>query len=219
MSFTFRSKTYEHSSIPSLARRSFRGSCWLAPVLVLGLLLGGPAGQVSAGTFEFDMVPSGCLPSATGHVTVETKGKGQVEKMVVQVSGLPKKTGFDLFVIQKPGAPFGMGWYQSDLQTDANGEGHVTVRGRFNGETFIVGNGAAGVPAPTPHGDLDAGVNPTTKPVHMYHLGLWFDSPTDGAAAGCPGGPTNFNGDHSAGVQVLNTSNFPDLAGPLSQVQ
>jgi hypothetical protein len=29
---------------------------------------------------------------------------------------------------------------------------------------------------------------------------------------------TPFNGDHTAGVQVLNTSNFPDLAGPLRQL-
>jgi hypothetical protein len=53
----------------------------------------------------------------------------------------------------------------------------------------------------------------------MYHLGLWFNSPDDGAAAGCPGGPTPFNGDHTAGIQVLNTHNFPDLEGPLSNLQ
>ena len=223
MSFMLRFRTSEHSSIPSLARRSFRGCLWLAlaPLLVLGLLLGDPAGQVSAAgdKTEFDMVPSGCLQSATGDVKVETKHNGQVEEMDVHVSGLPPNTGFDFFVIQKPGAPFGMSWYQSDLQTDEHGKGHVKVIGRFNIETFIVGNGAVGVPAPTPHGNLDANVNPTTKPIHMYHLGLWFNSPTDGAAAGCPGGPTPFNGDHTAGVQVLNTSNFPDLAGPLSQIQ
>ena len=221
MSFMLRSRTYEYPSIPSLTRRSFRGCCLLAPVLVLGLLLGGPAGQVSAGEdkIEFDMMPSGCLQTATGHVKVETKHNGQVEEMDVHVSELPPNTGFDFFVIQKPGAPFGMSWYQSDLQTDEHGKGHVKVIGRFNIETFIVGNGAVGVPAPTPHGNLDANVNPTTKPIHMYHLGLWFNSPTDGAAAGCPGGPTPFNGDHTAGVQVLNTSNFPDLAGPLSQIQ
>lgn len=221
MAAMLRFRTHEHSSIPSLARGAFRGCCWLAPVLVLGLLLGSPVGQASAGgdKIEFDLVPSGCLASATGHVKVETKQKGQVEQMDVHVSGLPPNTGFDLFVIQKPGAPFGMSWYQSDLQTNHEGKGHVKVVGRFNIETFIVGNGATGVPAPTPHDGLDADTNPTTKPVHMYHLGLWFDSPDDGAAAGCPGGPTPFNGTHTAGVQVLNTSNFPDLAGPLSQLQ
>jgi hypothetical protein len=37
-------------------------------------------------------------------------------------------------------------------------------------------------------------------------------------AAGCPGATTPFNGDHTAGVQVLNTSNFPDDQGPLRQL-
>jgi hypothetical protein len=53
----------------------------------------------------------------------------------------------------------------------------------------------------------------------MYHLGLWFNSPTDAAAAGCPNTVTPFNGEHNAGVQALSTRNFPDQAGPLSQIQ
>jgi hypothetical protein len=56
---------------------------------------------------------------------------------------------------------------------------------------------------------------PATAPVHTYHLGLWFNSPADAVAAGCPGATTPFNGDHTAGVQVLNTSNFPNDQGPL----
>jgi hypothetical protein len=51
----------------------------------------------------------------------------------------------------------------------------------------------------------------------MYHLGLWFDSPNDAQQAGCPA--TVFNGGHNAGIQVLNTSNFTDDAGPLFSVQ
>ena len=110
MAFMLCFRTYERSSIPSLACKSIKGCCRLAPVLLLGLLLGGPVEQVSAGPnkIEFDMVPSGCLQSATGHVKVQTKQDGQVEEMNVEVSGLPPNTGFDFFVIQKPGAPFGM---------------------------------------------------------------------------------------------------------------
>jgi hypothetical protein len=52
----------------------------------------------------------------------------------------------------------------------------------------------------------------------MYHLGLWFNSPDDAKNAGCPSTVTPFNGEHNAGVQVLNTSNFPDLQGPLVNV-
>ena len=60
----------------------------------------------------------------------------------------------------------------------------------------------------------DVGQNPATFPV-QYHLGLWFNDPKDAVKAGCPGTVTPFNGEHNAGIQVLNTSNFPDLQGPL----
>jgi len=61
--------------------------------------------------------------------------------------------------------------------------------------------------------------NPATPPVHTYHLGLWFSDPADAAAAGCPGTVTPFEGNHQAGIQVFNTSNFGTEAatGPLSQ--
>jgi hypothetical protein len=199
-------------------------SSWARASLLalIALLLGGLSGPAAAGPpkIEFDMVrngglPAACVPDAIGHVKIESKEGA--EEMHVKVEGLPPNTGFDLFVIQKPGGPFGMSWYQGDIQTDKHGKGHLKVVGRFNIETFIVAPGM--VPAPQTHPGVDAMTNPTTAPVHTYHLGLWFDSPADGASAGCPGGPTPFNGDHTAGIQLLNTSNFPDLAGPLSQLQ
>jgi hypothetical protein len=158
-------------------------------------------------------VPSGCLASARGHVRVTSKG--DVEVMDVDVEGLPPKTNFDFFVIQVPHAPFGMSWYQGDIETNGDGRGHGQFVGRFNIETFIVAPGSQ--PAPVVHA-ADASSNPTTAPIHTYHLGLWFNSPNDAATAGCPATVTPFNGDHTAGVQVLNTSNFPDLAGPLHQL-
>jgi hypothetical protein len=158
-------------------------------------------------------VASKCLPNATATVTIKPRASAEV--MDVKVSGLPPKTDFDLFVIQKPGAPFGMAWYQGDIETNEDGEGHGRFIGRFNEETFIVAQGS--VPAPVVHNFAfpDASTNPVTNPVHMFHLGLWFDSPTDAANAGCPADVTPFNGDHNAGIQVLNTSNFSDLQGPL----
>jgi hypothetical protein len=86
----------------------------------------------------------------------------------------------------------------------------------FNRETFIVAPGAA--PAPKVFPD-DATTNPATPPVQLYHLGLWFNAPADAAKAGCPATVTPFNGEHNAGIQVLNTSNFQDGAGPLSALQ
>lgn len=169
----------------------------------------------------FKMVVSagaaGCVPGAHGRVTVTSLGP--VENMHVEVFGLPPNTGFDFFVIQVPTAPFGMSWYQGDIDTDAKGTGVGDFIGRFSLETFIVAPGVA--PAPTPFRAPpfpDANSNPATAPVQMYHLGLWFDSPAAAAAAGCANTVTPFNGTHKAGIQVLNTANFPLLGGPLSRL-
>jgi hypothetical protein len=173
---------------------------------------------------SFDMVPTNaairaCLPDAEGDVTV--RSEGAVERMTVHVSGLPPNTEFDFFVIQIPHSPFGLSWYQGDIETNRHGNGRQEFLGRFNIETFIVAPGLISSPAPVVHNQQpfpDADHNPVTNPVHTYHLGLWFNSPIDAANAGCPNGVTPFNGDHTAGVQVLNTSNFPDLDGPLRQL-
>ena len=170
------------------------------------------------GVLRFDMVPTseGCLSGASGRATVFNVGGTEV--MRVTVRGLPPDTEFDLFLTQVPGFPFGLSWYQGDIETNSRGVGTGVFRGRFNIETFIVAVGQP-VAAPFVHDDIegfpDAFENPVTAPVHTFHLGLWFDSPDDAVAAGCPGAVTPFNGEHNAGVQVLNTSQFPDLAGPL----
>lgn len=163
------------------------------------------------------VVASRCLPNATARVAIQRGGP--VEVMDVNVAGLPSNTEFDFFVIQKPGAPFGMAWYQGDIETDQNGEGHARFIGRFNEETFIVAQGA--VPAPLVHNNAfpDASPNPVTNPIHTFHLGLWFNSSLDASKAGCPADVTPFNGEHNAGIQVFNTSNFPDLQGPLFLVK
>jgi hypothetical protein len=98
--------------------------------------------------FEFPMVVSGgakaCLPKANGRVTIHSTGP--VEIMHVLVTDLPPNTDFDFFVIQVPAAPFGMSWYQGDIETDKHGNGHATFIGRFSIETFMVAPGTA--PAP-----------------------------------------------------------------------
>lgn len=160
---------------------------------------------------------AGCVPGARGHVTISPLGP--VENMHVEVFGLPPNAGFDLFVIQVPTAPFGMAWYQGDIQTDSRGTGVGDFVGRFSIETFIVAPGVTA--APTPHRVPpfpDANTNPPTPPVHTYHLGLWFDSAAAAVAAGCANTVTPFNGTHTAGIQVLNTANFPLLRGPLRRL-
>jgi hypothetical protein len=148
---------------------------------------------------------SACLPNASGHVTITSGALNDV--MTVTISGMPKGTGFDLFVIQQPGAPFGVSWYQTDIHANSNGTGSATVRGVFDKETFSVSPGGTTTFAPT----------------HQYHLGLWFNSPQVPFNLGCEPGATSpvitpFNGNQHAGIQVLNTAQFPVNAGPLSHV-
>jgi hypothetical protein len=167
---------------------------------------------------SFEMVVSAgarnCLPDAKAEVNIVSTDTA--EDMFIHATGLPPNTDFDFFVIQIPTAPFGLSWYQGDVKTNHKGEAVQHFRGRFNIETFIFAQGPA--PAPLVFNDPpfpDAATNPTTNPVQTYHLGLWFDSHQDAQNNGCPATVTPFNGEHNAGIQVLNTSNFPIGAGPL----
>jgi hypothetical protein len=192
--------------------------------MVGAVLLSGTvtAGAVAATTrASFKMVVSGgaatCLPHASANVTI--RSLGPVEVMDVDVEGLPPKTDFDFFVIQAPTAPFGVSWYQGDIETNGNGKGHETFIGRFSVETFAVSPGP--VVPPQVHTDgmfPDATEGVSFRPIHTYHLGLWFNSPVDAGNAGCPTAETPFNGEHTAGIQVLNTNNFPLEDGPLRQI-
>jgi hypothetical protein len=184
------------------------------------------AGNQGEDEFKFEMVRnpglnpafSHFLPNAHGRVKIESVGP--VEIMDVKVFGLPPNTDFDFFVIQVPKAPFGLAWYQGDIETNRFGVGHQVFIGRFSIETFIVAT-APPAPAPTPFDKPpfpDASTNPTTAPVQLYHLGLWFNNPQDAVNAGGPGTVTPFNGEHNAGVQILDTANYPDDFGPLRHV-
>jgi len=185
----------------------------------LSLAAAGSASAADEDHISFEMVAANsCLPDAKAKVHIISDGTA--EDMFIVASGLPPNTGFDFFVIQVPKAPFGLSWYQGDMQSDADGDAVQHFRGRFSIETFIVAPNVA--PAPLVFNDPpfpDAAQNPATNPVQTYHLGLWFNSPTDAQNAGCPNAVTPFNGEHNAGIQVLNTSNFPDDEGPLRHLR
>jgi len=168
------------------------------------------AAPSAASSFSFPLDPSSaaisaCLPNPSGHATI-TPGTLN-DTMKVTVTGMPANTGFDLFVIQQPTAPFGVSWYQTDVQTNQYGTGSATVRGVFDVETFSVSPGGT----------------TTFSPTHQYHLGLWFNDPNVPFNLGCEPGATSpiitpFNGEQHAGIQALNTAQFPVNAGPLSRV-
>ena len=183
-----------------------------------GLMVVDPTPQAAArpAFFSFDLVQStaaaACLPDARGVVRLSSRGPNQ--QMDVTVSGLPANNTFTVFVLQLPHGPFGMSWYQGDVKTDEDGDGHAKFTGIFSDETFTMAPGVG--PAPVVH-PSDASTNPQTAPVHMFHVGMWFDSTAEAIAAGCVATQTPFNGDHTAGTQVLNTTNFPDGNGPIGQ--
>ncbi|MEO5744149.1 MAG: hypothetical protein ABIQ53_06095, partial [Terracoccus sp.] len=87
------------------------------------------------------IVAARCLPQAKAKVTVTHDG--QVERMRIQAWGLAKNTDFDTFVIQVPNAPFGVSWYQGDLESNGLGKADVEYVGRFSQETFAIAPGVA----------------------------------------------------------------------------
>ena len=166
--------------------------------------------NAASSSFTFALKPSSpaissCLPHARGSVTITTGSQNDLMKVTIQ--GMPHNRGFDLFVIQQPTAPFGVSWYQTDIEAGGSGTGSASVRGVFDSETFSVSPGGTTTFAPT----------------HLYHLGLWFNNPNVPFNLGCEGTATSpivtpFNGEQHAGIQVLNTAQFPANAGPLSHV-
>ena len=205
-------KTEMH--VPSMSRI---GAGWRA-VLALGLLAvaAGPAAAASQATFAMKRSLSAATCAPKAKATVKIQSLGFAEKMTVTVSGLRAGTALDLFAIQVPNAPFGLGWYVGDLEVGDGGQVSKTFISRFSVETFALAVGQAA--APKPHGSADAGTNPVFKPVHTFHLGAWFNSPADAANNGCATFTTPFNGEHNAGVQVLSTNGFADLNGPLNKI-
>ena len=191
-------------------------SAAIGTLSTLGCMLALPGTATAANSIVFGMVRSaavetaGCAMNAQARVTIDSLGP--VEVMNVEATGLPPNAEFDLFVTQLPNAPFGMAWYQGDMESDQYGNATGKFVGRFNVETFTVAPDVA--QAPVVH-EGDASQNPKTAPVHQFHIGIWFGSPTTAAKAGCPSTVTPFNGEHNAGIQALSTTQFDDLNGPL----
>src|SRR5215203_5472353 len=179
------------------------------------------AAAFAVDTTSFKMVRSqkaadaGCLGDARAHVDVTTTPTDQ-QIMDVTVNHAPKNTEFELFVTQQPNSPFGVSWYQADFDTNKYGQGEVQARGIFSEELFVFAPGVVKAPQVD---DQDAKKNPEFKPVHTFHLGLWFGSPEEAKDAGCSDTVTPFDGDHKAGIQAFSTRNFRNLKGPLGKIK
>ncbi|MFL5898626.1 MAG: hypothetical protein ACJ76D_09220 [Solirubrobacterales bacterium] len=206
--------TSQHFRTPALSRGLVAGAALLA-CAAAPLSSASAASSTSFGLIRSAGLPGTCATKAKA--TAKIVSLGFAEKLTISVSGLAPNTATDLFVIQVPQKPFGIAWYLGDLQADSTGKVTKSFVSRLNVETFAVAVGS--VVAPPTH-SVDAATNPAFAPVHTYHLGVWFNSNADAAKNGCPAASplTPFNGDHTAGIQVLNTGRFPDTQGPLSKV-
>ena len=75
---------------------------------------------------------------------------------------------YALFDLQTPTKPFGVSTFLTYIGTGKKG-GTATVRGIFDSRTFSLSLG---------------GSSATFKPVHQYHLRIWFNQPQYPVQAG-----------------------------------
>jgi len=199
-------------------QRFRRALLFLGAALAMAVLAATAAFAVDDTSFKEvrsqSVVDNDCLRNARADVDIRSVGGNQI--MDVTLKHAAKNTGFTLFVIQQPNSPFGVSWYQGDLDTDNKGNGEVRVIGIFSEETFAFAPERVKAPQVD---DQDAQKNPKFDPVHTLHLGLWFADPKEAKEAGCTNTVTPFDGAHEAGIQALSTRNYPALKGPLGKIK
>jgi hypothetical protein len=137
--------------------------------------------------------------TATAKATV-TRGSLN-DTLKLTLSGFKPNLGFDLFTVQLNAPPFGMAWYQSDVETNSTGGATVTIKTILLDQIF----------------GFSGGGTQTFAPVNTFHVGFWFDSPKE--AQGClstPAPTTPFNGEHNAGpLAFITQANAVTGLGPL----
>jgi hypothetical protein len=168
--------------------------------MAIALMGAVPQAAAAAGdSISFEMARAAgatCLASnARARVTVSDLGP--VQNLHIEMFGLTPNNTFTLFITQHGARPFGLSWYQGEIETNHDGRGVGDFTGIFSAETFVLGD----------------------SPVQLSHLGIWFADATDAGNAGCSNIVTPFDGDHQAGILVFSTSNFPDEHGPLQKLK
>jgi len=147
----------------------------------------------------------GKTPSATVHVQ---RGKFN-DQLKLEIKNFKPDLDFDVFTVEKApqlsdgtanpafGGNFGFAWYQSDLHSNHNGEGEITIKTILLDQIFGF--------------DASRGVSP----VNTFNVGFWFNKPADAAGCGFTGF-TPFNGEHQAGpVAMISRQDVTTRLGPL----
>jgi hypothetical protein len=157
--------------------------------------------QVNPGLLSGQPFACPAIQHAHARITISDRfiTGAQNDVMILTASGLPKNTGFDVFLVQNSPldssifAGFGFGWYQSDLESDSFGHTQVNMQGIFDKETFI------------------ENPNDAFNPIHTFNVGFWFNSPDEEAKV-CPSATpakTPFNGEQNAGLLAMITQGEP----------
>ena len=190
---------------------------WLHLTIATVSLLAALTPCVHAQDAQFDLSPAkkflDCFSAGDGSeptATVTVRRGDLNDDLEVHAEHLKPNLALDLFTIQNSNLlsdgsadpnfkNFGLAWYQSDVQADANGTADVIIK------TILL--------------DQIFGFDPAVAlpPTHTFHVGLWFDNPRD--AEGCgfdPSKPTPFNGENSAGPNaMISVPNARTKLGPL----
>jgi hypothetical protein len=181
-------------------------------------------------TFDFTVneTVNPCLSDngATPPVASATVTRGaQNDKMVLTVTGLKPNLKFDLFLLQRSNldakaapvtgfAGFGLASFLTAMQADYTGTISVTVNAILLDQSFSFDSDKLTTPTTTVN---NPGVTVTTllANTNTFHLGFWFDKPTDAQACATPN-PSPFNGAHTAGpLAMVTIPNATTNLGPL----
>jgi hypothetical protein len=128
-----------------------------------------------------------CFPHAKANVDVAlTTDRIGKDTLTIKAYGLKPRTDYTVFLLQKAGAPFGAAEYIGDFTTNRHGRA-------TNGYNLIVE-------------EAFAFNNQTGTRTDLNSVGVWFADPKDDNGCLGNGSPvTGFDGDASAGVQMLNS--------------
>ena len=187
-----------------------------AAIVAAPIAASGSAHGSAVKTKSFSLFPNkafvACVRGTGGHPTAKaTVTRGALnDTLTLQLKGFKPNLGFDLFTVERSnqtatGGPvsgftnFGLAWYQSDIETNADGEANVTI------ETILL--------------DQIFGFDPDVAltPHNTFNVGFWFDSVAEAQPCSMTTlTATPFNGEHNAGPVAFITR--PDATtglGPL----
>ena len=128
-----------------------------------------------------------CFPHARARVTVKlTADEVGSDQFRIKASGLQPRTPYTVFLLEKAGPGFGAAEYIGDFTTNRRGRASTTYN-LIVEEAFAFNNETQS------RTDLDS-------------VGIWFADPADDDdCLGANSPETGFDGDASAGVQMMNS--------------